>query len=83
VFKDRVDGHTRQQIELLLEQMRQTRDDGIMMRLELQVRALDRRLSSEFTIDSNNLDGLIKDIKVKQQRQSREQYANARRNTYY
>lgn len=83
VYKDRVDSYTRIQIEQLLTQMSQTKDETIMMRLEIQVRALDKKLSSEFTIDSNNLDGLIKDIKTKQIKQARERYTQARQNTYY
>ena len=63
--------------------MSQTKYETIMMRLEIQVRALDKKLSSEFTIDSNNLDGLIKDIKTKQIKQARERYTQARQNTYY
>lgn len=78
IYVDRMDEMLKLEIERLLNNMKNSKDENVIKRLEYQVRGLDMRLSTKYSVNATNLDGLIEEIKQQQSRAAREQYSQAR-----
>lgn len=74
----------RKEIEVLLEQIKEARDDLVVTRLTYAIKALDQKLADSYDSDLLTIDSVINNVKSERAKRIREaQHARRRQSAYY